>query len=66
MQTIKNIFNVLKNFFEEQTRIMSQKNIFIDKDQQSFRINKDTADAHVEDKDGVIQKNKTETIEMID
>jgi hypothetical protein len=45
---------------------MSQKNIFIDKDQQSFRINKDTADAHVEDKDGVIQKNKTETIEMID
>jgi hypothetical protein len=68
MQTIKNIFNVLKNFFEEQTRIMSQKNIFLDKSQQSFRVHKDTAVAHiVEDKgDGVIQKNKPETIKMTD
>jgi len=59
MQTVKNIFNVLKNFFEEQTRIMSQKNIFLDKDQQSFRINKDTAVHIVDNTDGVIQKKQT-------
>jgi hypothetical protein len=69
MQIIKNIFNMIKNFLEKHRKIMTHKHIFIDEDRKTIHTHKDTSDVRPDVeylRGGYINRNKPETIKMID
>ncbi|AGE54132.1 hypothetical protein PBCVIL52s1_196R [Paramecium bursaria Chlorella virus IL-5-2s1] len=67
MQSIKNIFTVLKNFFTEHSKIVHQQNIFMDDAKKTIRENdtnkRNANHDKVIDDDGIITMNKPEVIE---
>ncbi|AGE58223.1 hypothetical protein PBCVNY2B_095L [Paramecium bursaria Chlorella virus NY2B] len=66
MQSIKNIFTAIKNFFTEHSKILYQQNIFMDDAKKTIRENdtnkRNANHDKVVDDDGIITMNKPEVI----